>query len=88
MLPDQRAARLGLAVSRQIGNAVVRNRIKRRLRESFRCELKPTLGLGSAVVIIARKGAGGLKTPAVTAELKPVLSRMAKKLAAASNQHE
>lgn len=86
MLPDQAIARLGLAVSRQIGNAVVRNRIKRRLRESFRCELRPTLAQGSAVVLIARKGADVLKTPAVTAELKPVLSRMAKKLAAALSQ--
>ncbi len=45
-LPDQTAARLGLAVSRQVGNAVVRNRIKRRLRESFRCSLRPVLGPG------------------------------------------
>ena len=29
-------ARLGLAVSRRVGNAVVRNRVKRRVREIFR----------------------------------------------------
>lgn len=33
---DRDHARLGLAVSRRVGNAVVRNRVKRRLREIFR----------------------------------------------------
>lgn len=33
---EQGHARLGLVVSRKVGNAVVRNRWKRRLRESFR----------------------------------------------------
>jgi ribonuclease P protein component len=87
VLPDQTTARLGLAVSRQVGNAVVRNRIKRRLRESFRCCLRPALGPGSSLMIVAREGADGLRTPEVTAELKPVLLRMAKKLGASSSQN-
>jgi ribonuclease P protein component len=79
-LPDQETARLGLAVSRQIGNAVARNRTKRRLRESFRCTLRSELGTYSALVVVARKGAAELKTQEVTAELKSPLSRMAAKL--------
>lgn len=34
--PEQKIARLGLTVPRAIGGSVVRNRIKRRLREAFR----------------------------------------------------
>ncbi len=33
-------SRLGLAVSRKVGGAVVRNRIRRRLREAVKMELK------------------------------------------------
>jgi ribonuclease P protein component len=79
-LPDQPQARLGLAVSRRMGNAVVRNRIKRRLRESFRCALRAVLPPGTAMVAIAREGAAGLGTPQVTAELEPAIARMLRKL--------
>ncbi|MBZ5600760.1 MAG: ribonuclease P protein component [Acidobacteriia bacterium] len=34
--PDRSGVRIGLTVPRAIGNAVVRNRIKRRIREAFR----------------------------------------------------
>ncbi len=45
--------RLGLSVSRRVGNAVHRNRIKRRLREAFRL-IQPTMPAGYDLVIIVK----------------------------------
>jgi ribonuclease P protein component len=50
------ALRLGLTVSRKVGGAVVRNRMKRRLRALAR-ELLPESGIGGAdLVLIGRPG--------------------------------
>jgi len=45
--------RLGMAVSRRVGNAVTRNRIRRRIREAFRV-LQHDLPAGYDLVVIAR----------------------------------
>lgn len=49
-------ARLGLAVSKRIGNAVARNRVKRRVRAFFRLH-KAQLRSPYDIVVVARRGA-------------------------------
>ena len=62
-------SRLGVTVSRRIGNAVVRNRVKRRVRECFRKELRTHLPVGTSIVVIARGGAGALESATINDEL-------------------
>jgi ribonuclease P protein component len=76
----QSEARLGCAISRRVGNAVVRNRIRRLVREMFR-RLKSTLPAVD-VVVIANPAAAELSRAglaAVVAELEAPLREAAKK---------
>jgi ribonuclease P protein component len=74
--PDERS-RLGITVSRRIGGAVVRNRTKRRVRESYRRTFKWMLPEGLALVVIARDGAGDLDAAAVRDELSHAAAKLA-----------
>lgn len=65
---DSTGPRLGLTVSRKVGGAVVRNRVKRRVREWFRLS-RAQLSAGVDLVVIARRGAGGLATCQIASEL-------------------
>lgn len=50
--------RLGVTVSTKLGKAVVRNRVRRRLREIYRLN-QPSLAQGFDVVLVARTRAVG-----------------------------
>jgi ribonuclease P protein component len=52
---DETGPRLGLAVPKAVGTAVVRNRMKRRLREIFRARL-PGLPESQDYVLVVRPG--------------------------------
>jgi ribonuclease P protein component len=70
---DQGELRLGITVTRKIGNAVVRNRCKRRLREALRTRIDLS-GLTGDVVFNA-------KSDLVKAEFSQIVEAMEKTIA-------
>lgn len=65
--------RLGISVSKKIGNSVVRHRVTRLIRESYRLE-EAYFKKGIDIVVIARAGAKGKSY----AEIKSALLHLAK----------
>lgn len=67
---------MGLTVSRRVGGAVVRNRVKRRIREWFRGN-REILPEGLDLVVIARRGAGELSGTEIAGRLTPLAASAA-----------
>ena len=76
--PAADAPRLGLSVSRKVGGAVERARVKRCLREAFWAEAE-RLPAGSDYVVVARPSAGELAErdgmPGVRAQLAELVEK-------------
>src|SRR3954469_6425325 len=70
---DVGQSRLGITVTTRVGNAVVRNRIKRLVREFFR--RRKEMMQANDVVVIAKQGADRLSLEEVAGELDGVLTR-------------
>jgi ribonuclease P protein component len=64
----ERRPLLGITVSKKVGTAVERNRVKRRIREWFR-QNREHVASDEAVVVIARRGAAELDVETCEREL-------------------
>ncbi len=72
---DDAPARIGFTVTKKIGNAVVRNRTRRRLKEAARFELQRESLAGVDLVLIGREGTRGRGFPELREDLRRALRK-------------
>jgi len=78
-------AKVGFIVSRAVGSAVVRNRVKRRLRELMRVRLA-SLPRGCLLVLRALPAAAGARQADLAADLDLVIGRLLRRQVGALRQ--
>ncbi len=72
---DDQPARLGFTVTRKVGNAVVRNRTRRRLKEAARLLLADRALTGVDLVLIGRDATRGRDFAALMDDLSRALAK-------------
>jgi ribonuclease P protein component len=85
VVPEDASPKVGLVVSRAVGSAVVRNRVKRRLRELMRRRLASLPG-GCLLVVRAHPAAAGARQADLAADLDLVLGRLMRRQVGALRQ--
>ncbi|MEI7804125.1 MAG: ribonuclease P protein component [Hyphomicrobiales bacterium] len=73
---DEGPVRIGFTVTKKIGNAVVRNRIRRRLREIVRLAATAPLRAGYDYVLVGRRAALSLTFARMAEEFDGALRRL------------
>lgn len=73
---DDGPPRVGFTATRKLGNAVIRNRVKRRLREIARLRLAPLARRGRDYVLIGRAPAAVRPFPDLEKDLAAALKRL------------
>ena len=68
-----RTKKIGFSVSSKVGNAVTRNRLRRRMKEDFRL-LRPALAPGK-YIFVARTAAATADNAAMAGEMRSLLKR-------------
>ena len=84
-VPEDAGPKVGLIVSRAVGSAVVRNRVKRRLRELMRRRVAWLPG-GCLLVLRAHPAAAGARQADLAADLDLVLGRLLRRQVGALRQ--
>lgn len=77
---EDSAVRVGFTVTKKIGGAVIRNRLKRRLRAAARLELPALAPAGCDIVIIGRPEGLTREFRALRRDLRSALARAEAKL--------
>jgi len=84
-VPSCAVPKVGFVVSRAVGSAVVRNRVKRRLRELMRGRVASLPG-GCLLVLRAHPAAAGVRQADLAADLDLVLGRLLRRQVGALRQ--